>query len=103
MQGKIEWLKEQGWELVRKPPRKPRRLWVVTGGRACGCRPVPATGFALTGLLDRIDWEDYILNGAVRRHVMEILYKFSDGKFCNFRSKYEYSRSSSKDKQSSFT
>ncbi len=98
----MEWLKERGWEPVRKAPRKPMRLRVVPGGWVHERHSALATSRALVGLLDRIEWKDYVLNDGVRRQIREMLCEFSDDEFNEFCDDYRDLLSSSNKRRSLF-
>ncbi|MDX9862750.1 MAG: hypothetical protein RBS99_17720 [Rhodospirillales bacterium] len=92
MLDEMEWLDRHGWEPVHEPSTVARcRMSVVAvdpnAGGLFGGNPCRE----LRGLLNRIEFEDYVLNDAVRRHIRMMLDRLSDDEFEEFCNVYEKS------------
>lgn len=93
MRDELKWLESDGWEPVCEPCAVSRcRLSLVAGGSNEGVDSDENPCRELRGLLDRIDFEDYVLNEAVRIHIRTILNRLSDDEFEEFCEVYERSR-----------
>lgn len=93
MRDEMDWLEDHGWDLVREPCAVSRRRLSSVAGESnedVGSDGNPCS--ELRGLLDRIEFEDYVLNEAVRIHIRTILNRLSDDEFDEFCEVYERSR-----------